>query len=651
MRLCIERQKLVVALEDASIQVTGASEDIRSDPQTTCNTIRLLYSPDFFSALAGTPQEPAKTPQYEFQPHEKTALEAPLAYLNNLLSYPTLAAEPHNISPTQIEDVCNDLRAALADRPFPSLVRDASVPAPRQPSCEVEITVADSDQVSLNKKADQIPGAFPDSYIAAPQAEGHFAIPSPALRSPPSRSRKRDKLPYERVSQHLQNRDPGRNGSLASKLGLVMRSQSSTSTLVQYPYQPPDRSTQSSPGRRERKAAYREQAKASGGDGSNATESQLRSPSIDRHSATIGTHGQAAMDNAKKTILDILGPVGKPFHHDLDIDDDVIEGSRMASNSKTPTKTVVTAEDDAVLSFGKLAISDEKASDLGSHGADNQLRFDQQQHVEKIVREKIEAEKRRQAEQRRLLESGGLRPPKETLVAELVGPWRHKIMATLDRGTAVIVQTKSGNPLRAHDFQKVVQPREWLNDEIVNGSLEWLDDYVNSSIGSAPRKCLSLSSFFWPRIKAGQNTDRALRRAGVPNADAFLALETLLVPICESLHWTVVVVRPRNRHMVHIDSMRPGGSPAVLATVRQWLKNICGAKFIDQQWSVVKYQSPLQTNGYDCGAHVITNGVCVAIGINPAEAYQASDMPLQRLRIAGMLLNRGFTGDFQLSKL
>ncbi|KAH6678951.1 hypothetical protein F5X68DRAFT_234816 [Plectosphaerella plurivora] len=346
---------------------------------------------------------------------------------------------------------------------------------------------------------------------------------------------------------------------------------------------------------------------------------------------------EKAKIKARDSILNRLESVGSPFS------DNVLSDPSPSSGH--------TEGEEPPLSISLLTISDEKESDLGDHGAKQQLHADQQDQEHRLERERIEKEKRMAAEQLRRLETGGLRPPKQRLVTELVGDWRKKIMSTLARGNDAIVQTKSGNALRARDFEKVIQPQAWLNDEIVNGSLEWLDDCVNTSTTATTRKCLSLSSFLWPRIKSGQNTDRVLRRVGVLNPASFLDLETILIPICAGNHWTLVVVRPKGRTVAHMDSMNHGGSPAVLKTTREWVKRVCGDKFVDDQWSIAKLQAPLQINGNDCGAHVITNGVCIAMGVDPAMAYSAREMPLQRLRIAGMLLSQGFKGDFELGRL
>ncbi|KAK7227080.1 hypothetical protein V2G26_015083 [Clonostachys chloroleuca] len=97
-----------------------------------------------------------------------------------------------------------------------------------------------------------------------------------------------------------------------------------------------------------------------------------------------------------------------------------------------------------------------------------------------------------------------------------------------------------------------------------------------------------------------------------------------------------------------MDSMKPVGSPLNTNLALAWVKDVLEDAFVAEEWTVVKHEAPRQTNGWDCGVHTITNAMCVALGLNPIDSYSTEDMPLQRLRIASVLLNRGFSGDFDL---
>ncbi|VUC34530.1 unnamed protein product [Clonostachys rosea] len=279
----------------------------------------------------------------------------------------------------------------------------------------------------------------------------------------------------------------------------------------------------------------------------------------------------------------------------------------------------------------------------------------------RIAAEAVEAAKRAAAEkarielEARLALTGGLRVPRQKFVSSLSGDWNQRVRKTLTSApTTSLTTTVEGIDLRQHDFAKVVPETEWLNDEIVNGSLMWLDQAINSAAGikdvkKQTRKCLALSSFFFKQLreKGVNRTQRTLRRYGVEKRN-FLDVDTILIPICERSHWTLLVVRPSKRTVSHMDSMKPVGSALNTNLALAWIKDVLEDVFVAEEWTVVKHEAPRQTNGWDCGVHTITNAMCVALGLNPIDSYSAEDMPLQRLRIASVLLNRGFSGDFDL---
>ncbi|KAG5943158.1 hypothetical protein E4U59_000600 [Claviceps monticola] len=257
----------------------------------------------------------------------------------------------------------------------------------------------------------------------------------------------------------------------------------------------------------------------------------------------------------------------------------------------------------------------------------------------------------------RLARTGGLRIPDQPLVAPLSSDWLSRAHATLRaNASTTLATTAEGVELRRHDFTKVVSPMEWLNDEIVNGSFNWLDQFINMAAGikdtkKSTRKCLAMSSFFFKRLQEQgvTRTQRTLRRYGVDKGN-LLDVDTILLPICEHSHWTLLVIRPSKRTVAHIDSMSATGSQKYINVGLAWLKDLMDDQFVDSEWKVMLHEAPMQTNGYDCGVHTITNGMCVALGLNPIDSYVAEDMPRQRLRIASMLLNGGFKGEFDLRR-
>jgi hypothetical protein len=326
-------------------------------------------------------------------------------------------------------------------------------------------------------------------------------------------------------------------------------------------------------------------------------------------------------------------------------------------------------------SGGRTAITNEKEEAEARAAEESRLAAEQAQREADEARRAAEEQARLEAEEKARLEAEekarlaaeaaalaqasirpeGLRVPQRNLVIPVDNSWTARARDTLHASSATtLASTPEGVELRRHDFEKVVNETEWLNDEIVNGALVWLDKAINSGAGiknvrQTTRKCLSMSSFFFKRLmeRGVEGTARTLRRYGVDDKN-FFGVETILLPICERLHWTLIVVRPGKRTVAHMDSLNPRGNTQYTNLTLAWLRSFLGPAFDAQQWRVVVHDAPLQTNGYDCGVHTITNGMCLALGLHPIDSYASSEMPMQRLRIASMLLNGGFKDDFDL---
>lgn len=281
----------------------------------------------------------------------------------------------------------------------------------------------------------------------------------------------------------------------------------------------------------------------------------------------------------------------------------------------------------------------------------------EQERQREEERKRVEEELIRQAEEQRLREEserrGGLRQPNNDLFPGLSAEWTARVQRSLQPGNGDLAETLE-TKLKSHDFERLVPSTVWLNDNIVNGTLLWLDRYVNEAAGitdvkAQTRKCLMPGSFFFTRLldHGVRGTERTLRRLGV-NKDNILDIETILMPICQVNHWTLVVVEPRKRKISHFDSLNPAGSDGKRALAKDWVKTILGGSFVDEEWSFAKYRAPRQTNGWDCGVHTVLNGVCLGLGIEPLSAYSSDQLPELRKRIAAILLNQGFKGEFSL---
>ncbi|KAK8086217.1 Ubiquitin-like-specific protease ESD4 [Apiospora phragmitis] len=123
------------------------------------------------------------------------------------------------------------------------------------------------------------------------------------------------------------------------------------------------------------------------------------------------------------------------------------------------------------------------------------------------------------------------------------------------------------------------------------------------------------------------------------------------MPINESSHWTFILIRPKRREVAYIDSFGGKGPQKVLKTL-EFIEVFLGpARWDPEEWKVLNdLHVPDQHNSWDCGMFVITNSIYIALGLDP-NTYSEAELPLQRRRIAAVLLNGGFKDDFNLEDL
>ena len=291
---------------------------------------------------------------------------------------------------------------------------------------------------------------------------------------------------------------------------------------------------------------------------------------------------------------------------------------------------------------------------------------------EEEERRKIEEERqRKEAERRRVLEARrakeereaaeyaaltGLRKPMRPMVlSALSRDWTEKVNnAEMANPSIELAKTLDGSPVTSRDFGKLIPETAWLNDTLIIGSILHLAEYVNRGIAAKDqKKCIAFTSYFYPRLEKNgpKSCARMMRLAGLRKAN-FFDVDTILIPICADLHWTLAVVRPKMRAVSHMDSMRGGaGNPAVTRLVMDWVKDTLEGDFDENAWKTVDYQAPRQNNGWDCGVFTIANAMCMALGLDPKQSYVQNDLKRMRKQLGAMLLNGGFTNDFSLDGL
>lgn len=247
------------------------------------------------------------------------------------------------------------------------------------------------------------------------------------------------------------------------------------------------------------------------------------------------------------------------------------------------------------------------------------------------------------------------RLPNKPLVEALDPKWEQQVDASyLQSNTAQTITTSiGGTELAVKDFRTLLGRHAWLNDEIINSYIEWVVDAANKALPpNAPvgkekpvPKLIAHNSFFFENLtkKGPTSTDRLMKRKGA-GGKSLLQVDTIFVPICRGSHWTIGAVRPVAKTIEYFDSFGGPGADFI-KQMRGWLKHQLGDAYIASEWKEPRTGCAAQSNGFDCGVFVCTNAFCVAFGLETS-CYRERDMSLQRRRIAALLINRGFEGEF-----
>ncbi|KAI0966025.1 hypothetical protein F4678DRAFT_466991 [Xylaria arbuscula] len=277
--------------------------------------------------------------------------------------------------------------------------------------------------------------------------------------------------------------------------------------------------------------------------------------------------------------------------------------------------------------------------------------------VERLKRELMERLRQEEiATQNANLAYLGVRRPKSALIVEPSPEWVNRATNAPANGT---FNPRAVHPdaveLKPRDFGKLVPQTAWLNDDCVHSTLCCLAAYINNKAGVKskvdPPKCVAISSLYWNAFCGDYKKlyPRPFARKWNMTPQNFFGIDTILIPVNSNAHWTLIIIRPSRKTVSYMDSFHTRSETQVRHTYN-WLGHFLGDRFVPDEWDTVEFSAPRQTNAWDCGMFVITNAMCLALGISPL-CYNEDKMPLQRLRIASMLLNGGFTGDFDLGNL
>lgn len=234
-------------------------------------------------------------------------------------------------------------------------------------------------------------------------------------------------------------------------------------------------------------------------------------------------------------------------------------------------------------------------------------------------------------------------------IKPLSAKWQAKIESAMaSPENRQLATTLGGDPLTRRDLATCHSRYAWLNDEIINAYLALIVDYARRAAGNYGRhekpKFHAFNSFFFSNLrdKGYESVRRWATRAKI-GKEALLGVDTVLVPIHDHAHWTLLVIKPAARTIEHFDSLG-SLSRAHVARAMTWLRGELGNLFVEEEWRVLPSVSPQQDNGSDCGVFLLTSAKMTALGM--PLFYEARDIPDIRKRIVAELINGGFEGDF-----
>ncbi|KAF4555605.1 Ulp1 protease-like protein 2 [Elsinoe fawcettii] len=253
---------------------------------------------------------------------------------------------------------------------------------------------------------------------------------------------------------------------------------------------------------------------------------------------------------------------------------------------------------------------------------------------------------------------------KKKFIGNLSSDWDEKVTAALaHRSDAkIIAKTLEGVDISRRDIGTVIDVRSpdrmpWLNDEIVNGFYANLCARANEQAGyvkgpnNVPRFAAYSSAWLTSASSRGVNSIQGWSRRKGIKGEKLLKCERIFLPCNNGVHWTLLAISGTKRTIEYLDSMdRKGWTNKKMVNLAfAWLKMELGNKFKEDEWKVLEVKTSIQNNSDDCGVFTCFNGWALAKGHDdPSAEFGPGDMKLARRVLVAVILNGGFTGDFDL---
>lgn len=292
--------------------------------------------------------------------------------------------------------------------------------------------------------------------------------------------------------------------------------------------------------------------------------------------------------------------------------------------------------------------------------------------VEKTLRELSEVQLSDDREDEKELEKKKALSEKIPFMTALSTEAEQKVMAALNTNnmSAILAKSVEGVELSRKDISHLLPSsgylipgqEPWLNDEVINAWYANLCDALNTKAGyvKSPTSVppfVAYNTAWWISVssrgsKGVSSIQNWSRRKGIKN-EKLLKTDMIFFPTNTGAHWTLLAISGKQRTVQYLDSLGGRGpSDRRIQMGMDWLKMELGDKFNELDWDIRNVKSGIQNNCNDCGVFACLNGLALVKGglgkEDPSKMFGAVDIPLGRRRFVAVLLNGGFTGEFDV---
>jgi len=198
------------------------------------------------------------------------------------------------------------------------------------------------------------------------------------------------------------------------------------------------------------------------------------------------------------------------------------------------------------------------------------------------------------------------------------------------------IKSSNGYQLKIGDLLLLITPRTWLNDNIIQNYISLLIDFCDQNV-------LELNTDFLISYKRnGYNFIYKWFKVKYPSLDNY---QRIVIPINpDSRHWALLVVEIWEGKIYCADSFNhlyieelTLASEFLNQIFIDYFQESSVKRAIPKNWKYEKWNSPKQSNTYDCGVFTCTNARYLLFNQHPD--YTEKDIPLLRHRIAWELIN------------